>query len=89
MGDMSDLSTQEVEVIVHPLVLLSVSDHFQRIAETSKRRVVGVLLGTSWLDDGKLVVDLSNTFAIPFEEEPNNPRIWFFDKDYLEATYEM
>jgi len=32
---------------------------------------------------------MTNTFAIPFEEEPNNSKIWFFDKDYLESTYEM
>ena len=33
-------------VIVHPLVLLSVVDHFNRVAKNTKKRVVGVLLGT-------------------------------------------
>jgi hypothetical protein len=33
------------EVIVHPLVLLSVVDHYNRIAKNTKKRVVGVLLG--------------------------------------------
>ena len=78
---MSDINDVEIEVIVHPLVLLSVSDHFTRIAETSKRRVVGVILGQSQFDGSKLVIDMTNTFAIPFEEEAKNCNIWFFDKD--------
>jgi JAB1/Mov34/MPN/PAD-1 ubiquitin protease len=37
-------STPE-QVIVHPLVLLSVTDHYSRSANNTKKRVVGVLLG--------------------------------------------
>ena len=33
------------QVIVHPLVLLSVVDHYNRVAKNTKKRVVGVLLG--------------------------------------------
>jgi hypothetical protein len=33
------------KVIVHPLVLLSVTDHYNRVAKDTKKRVVGVLLG--------------------------------------------
>jgi len=32
-------------VIVHPTVLLSIVDHYNRIASGTKKRVVGVLLG--------------------------------------------
>jgi hypothetical protein len=32
-------------VVVHPTVLLSVVDHYNRIAKDTKKRVVGVLLG--------------------------------------------
>ena len=32
-------------VIVHPLVLLSVVDHYNRVAMDTSKRVVGVLLG--------------------------------------------
>jgi 26S proteasome regulatory subunit N8 len=40
------LTTQAPEqVIVHPLVLLSVTDHYNRSAKNTKKRVVGVLLG--------------------------------------------
>ncbi len=45
------------KVIVHPLVLLSAVDHFNRIA--TKKRVVGVLLG----EVRKGVVDVTNSFA--------------------------
>lgn len=49
------------KVIVHPLVLLSVVDHFNRMGKTgNQKRVVGVLLG-SW--KGKGVLDVSNSFA--------------------------
>lgn len=47
------------DVIVHPLVLLSVVDHYNRVAKDSKKRVVGVLLG----DTFKGRVDVTNSFA--------------------------
>ena len=34
-------------VVVHPIVLLSVVDHFNRVAKDSKKRVIGTLLGTA------------------------------------------
>jgi len=35
------------EVIVHPIVLLSIVDHYNRMAKGSIKRVIGVLLGIS------------------------------------------
>ena len=32
-------------VVVHPLVLLAVTDHYNRVAKDTRKRVVGVLLG--------------------------------------------
>jgi 26S proteasome regulatory subunit N8 len=46
-------------VTVHPLVLLSVTDHYNRVAKNTKKRVVGVLLGQS---KGKSV-NVANSFA--------------------------
>ena len=47
-------------VVVHPTVLLSVVDHFNRMAKVgSQKRVVGILLG-SWR---KGLLDVSNCFA--------------------------
>lgn len=39
-------ATSELEVVVHPLVLLSVVDHFRRCDEVRERRSDG------WMDDG-------------------------------------
>lgn len=49
------------KVIVHPLVLLSVVDHFNRMGKIgNQKRVVGILLG-SFKAKGEL--DISNSFA--------------------------
>ncbi len=57
------------DVTVHPLVLLSASDHYHRVARGTRKRVVGVLLGT--VIKGR--VDVTNSFAVPFEEDNKNP----------------
>jgi 26S proteasome regulatory subunit N8 len=46
-------------IVVHPLVLLSVVDHYNRVAKNTKKRVVGILLGQS----GKDVINVANSFA--------------------------
>ena len=72
-------------VTVHPLVLLSVADSFNRSAKGSKRRVVGVLLGQN---NGK-TVNVANSFAVPFEEDDKDPSVWFLDHDFVESMYDM
>ena len=57
------------EVTIHPLVLLSVADHYHRVARGTRKRVVGVLLGQVY----KGQVDATNSFALPFEEDSRNP----------------
>lgn len=48
-------------VVVHPIVLLSVVDHFNRLRKIgNQKRVVGVLLGT-WRANG--VVDIATSYA--------------------------
>jgi hypothetical protein len=51
------------QVVVHPLVLLSVVDHYNRVAKDTKKRVVGVVLGEVY--KGK--VDATNCFAGDWE----------------------
>ncbi|KAL1661244.1 maintenance of mitochondrial structure and function-domain-containing protein [Schizophyllum commune] len=73
-------------VIIHPLVLLSVTDHHARsVSRTSNKRVVGVLLGQ---DNGK-TVNVANSFGIPFEEDEKDPKTWFLDHNYIEGMYDM
>lgn len=50
------------KVVLHPLVLLSVVDHYNRVAKDTRKRVVGVLLGESH----KGQVDVTNSFACTF-----------------------
>lgn len=72
-------------MIVHPLVLLSVTDHAARSASGARKRVVGVLLGQ---DNGK-VVNVANSFAVPFEEDEKDPRTWYLDHDYIQSMNDM
>ncbi|CBJ30666.1 conserved unknown protein [Ectocarpus siliculosus] len=73
------------EVVVHPLVLLSTVDHYNRVARDAKKRVVGVLLGSKY----KGTVDVTNSFAVPFEEDVRNPNIWYLDHNFLEGMFAM
>ena len=73
------------KVAVHPIVLLSVVDHYNRSALGTKRRVVGALLG-EYIDDK---VDVTNCYALPFEEDPKDKKVWFVDHIYSENMLEM
>ena len=54
------IPTKVDKVVVHPLVLLSVVDHFNRMGKVGNvKRVVGVLLGSN----RQGVLDISNSFA--------------------------
>lgn len=72
-------------VTVHPLVLLSVVDHYTRVARDTSKRVIGVLLGE--LHGGK--AELTNSYAIPFEEDPKDSSSWYIDRQYHEDMYAM
>ncbi|KAL8940155.1 MAG: hypothetical protein Q9216_002973 [Gyalolechia sp. 2 TL-2023] len=72
-------------VSVAPLVLLSAADHFGRSGKGPRKRVVGVLLGQN---DGQNV-RVSNSFAVPFEEDDKDPSVWFLDHNYVESMNDM
>ncbi|KAI8617876.1 26S proteasome regulatory subunit rpn-8 [Chytriomyces sp. MP71] len=78
-------SKTPTKVVVHPLVLLSVVDHFFRVARNTNKRVVGVLLGQIVGD----TVNIANSYALPFEEDDKDPSVWFLDHNYHEAMHEM
>ncbi|KAG8651443.1 hypothetical protein MANES_07G126400v8 [Manihot esculenta] len=80
------ISSRPIEkVIVHPLVLLSIVDNYNRVAKDTRKRVVGVLLGSSF----KGAVDVTNSYAVPFEEDDKDPSIWFLDHNYHESMFSM
>lgn len=87
------VSAESKTVSIAPLVLLSVVDHYERIVRSSessvvssKKRVVGVILGDS---SDHSTVRVSNSFAIPYEEDETNPNIWFLDHNYIDSMMEM
>ncbi|ORZ23107.1 maintenance of mitochondrial structure and function-domain-containing protein [Absidia repens] len=72
-------------VQIHPLVLLSATDHYNRVAKDTKKRVVGALLGQH---KGK-AINVANSFAVPFEEDEKDPAVWFLDHNYIKAMSDM
>ena len=85
MEYISATTNLQTDVVVHPLVLLSVVDHYTRVAKDTKKRVVGVLLGSKTNNQ----VDITNSFAVPFEEDLNNPTVWFLDHNFLDTMFWM
>jgi len=70
-------------VTVHPLTLLSVVDHYNRVnKDVEPRRVVGILLGSC----SHGVVDVLNCYAVPFEEDGD---VWFLDHNFHETMARM
>ena len=65
------MSSVPQTVAVHPIVLLSVVDHYYRLAKETNRRVVGALLG-EYIDDK---IDVTNCYALPFEEDSDRKSV--------------
>ena len=55
----------ETSVVVHPIVVFSVLDHYIRRQETQER-VIGTLLG--YVDEDTGVVEVTNAYAVPHTE---------------------
>lgn len=75
-------------VIVHPIALLSISDHHFRMGlENTEKRVIGVLIG----DVSNKVANVTQCFALPFEEsnDDEEDKVFFVDGIYLEEMYEL
>ena len=74
-----------LDVTIHPLVLLSATDHYHRVARGTRKRAVGVLLGSS----SRGSIDATNSFAVPFEEDSKNSSVFYLDHNYLENMLGM
>jgi len=73
------------DVVIHPIVLLSVVDHYNRSAAGTTKRVIGTLLGETY--DTKL--HITNCFGVPFEEDARDPQVWFLDHNFHENMAAM
>lgn len=89
-------AVESTTVSVAPLVLLSVVDHYERTVNKNSdsafvnnqgKRVVGVILGDNY--SSKSSIKVTNSFAIPFEEDEKDPDIWFLDHNFIESMLEM
>ena len=77
---------QVSQINVHPLVLLSIVDHFNRVnLKQRSKRVVGALLGE--INDD--TIEVVNCYGLPFEEDPSQTNIWFLDHLYHETMFAM
>mmetsp|Transcript_15971 Transcript_15971/g.28964 ORF Transcript_15971/g.28964 Transcript_15971/m.28964 type:complete len:363 (-) Transcript_15971:174-1262(-) len=74
-----------IDVTIHPLVLLSATDHYHRVARGTRKRAVGVLLGSA----SRGSIDATNSFAVPFEEDSKNSSVFYLDHNYLENMLAM
>ena len=75
----------KVVAAVHPLTILSIIDHYRRLNVTGAGRVVGALLGTA---HGH-IISLTSSFAVPFDQDPKDPRASFLDHNYMEAMVDL
>jgi 26S proteasome regulatory subunit N8 len=70
-------------VAVHPIVLLSVADHHNRVlSDDQERRVVGILLGDYFGGQCNIL----SSFAVPFDEDG---AVWFIDTNFIEEMYTL
>lgn len=79
------LAEAATTVSIAPLILLSACDHYGRSAKGTRKRVVGVLLGQVTPTS----VRVTNSFAVPFEEDDKDPSVWFLDHNYVESMNDM
>ena len=78
--------SEPLGVKVHPIALLSIVDHFERtVGNKQRKRAVGVLLGENNLG----VYEVTNSYAVPFDEDPEKPGVFFVDHSYHETMFSM
>jgi hypothetical protein len=65
----SQVGHVDVAAVIHPLVPLSVADQYR--GERSRKRVVGVLLGSIYMGN----VDATNKPAVPLKRTAESPRL--------------
>ena len=64
----------------------ALAERLGRLApKNTKKRVVGMLLG----EYSQGVLDVTNSYAVPFEEDERDPSIWFLDHSFHEAMFSM
>jgi hypothetical protein len=73
------------KVIVHPLVLLSVTDHYNRVAKDTKKRVVGILLGEVSHGECHVTNSYAGTCRVADASRTQRPRDAFLSNKRLDC----
>ncbi|KAH8741057.1 26S proteasome regulatory subunit [Cryptosporidium ryanae] len=82
----SILAAFEKKIVIHPIVLLSIVDHYNRVAKGTSKRVIGTLLGeVQDVND----IHVTNCYALPFDEDSKDQMVWYLDHNYHEQMYLM
>lgn len=79
-------SSGELQVLLHPLVIVNITDHATRfrIQEDRPTRVFGALFGTQ---EGRKL-EIHTSFEMILKPDPSSPSGFTIDKDYLEIKQE-
>ncbi|GAB4837233.1 hypothetical protein Ancab_002136 [Ancistrocladus abbreviatus] len=84
-------SARRIEkVIIRPHVIQSVLNQYYSRAVTctgNSARLVGVLLGIS--SSNGAIVNVTNSYAVPFQEDEHDPRLWVLDQNFHERRCSM
>ncbi|GAB4837241.1 hypothetical protein Ancab_002144 [Ancistrocladus abbreviatus] len=83
-------SRRTEKVIIRPHVIQSVLNRYYCRAVTctgNSARLVGVLLGISFSNGA--IVNVTNSYAVPFQEDEDDPCLWFLDQNFHESMYSM
>ena len=73
-------------VKMHPIALLSIVDHFERsVGKKRNKRALGVLLG----ERNNGILDVTNSYAIPFDEAAGDEGVFYLDHNYHETMARM
>ena len=73
-------------VKMHPIALLSIVDHHERTVGNKKnKRALGVLLG----ENIENVYEITNSYAVPFDEISEKDGVWFVDHNFHETMFSM
>ncbi|GAB4837238.1 hypothetical protein Ancab_002141 [Ancistrocladus abbreviatus] len=78
------------KVIIRPHVIQGVLNQYCSRAVTctgSSARLVGVLLGIS--SSNGAIVNVTDSYAVPFQEDEHDPRLWVLDQNFHESKYSM
>jgi len=84
MVDATALFALTAKCKVHPVVVLSILDHFSR-RDNNQERVLGTLLGIN--NDG--VIEIKNSYPVPHNEPAGASSLIHFEREFHRSMFEL